>query len=557
MKRKLIRNIAFFIIILSISIGGLLVLLANRYVEPVLRDRLHTLIVRGSDSLYTYQLGSLNASFFGGNAEVQDLHIQIDSNRYAQMEAQHTLPALTMQLDLAKGQVKGVNIFSLLFRKKIHVSEIITQDANIRLLRHIRKEDTLNNALPLWKALQPAIMGIIINKIRLDGISLLYRNADTALSVKLQFDKCNALFKDIRIDSLAEKDTGRIAFTKEISLDFHDLKFRSPDSAYKLKAERISYSSRNKTLEVSDFKLQPTLKDKESFYKAVGMQKAMQVITFEKARFTNLHLDQYFHKNLVLADSVFLDKPTMDIYLDKTMPPAMESKFGKYPHQILLKANSKIRIKGAVINDANLTYTEKAEKTGQEGHLTLDSFNIRISNITNDEGQIKQNGICTAVLQGNLLTKSPITTFFTFYLNSMDGRFDASGNIKNVQADQLNALAVPLANTRLQSFNMQQLQFKVQGDGYSAAADVHMLYNNLFVVLQKKDEETGVTKTKKFLTKIVNRFTLQDNNPGPGGERVAQNVQWARTSNQSFFGLIWKTIFAGMQNIMLHSGQLD
>ncbi|MBD0279470.1 MAG: hypothetical protein ICV81_16135 [Flavisolibacter sp.] len=204
-----------------------------------------------------------------------------------------------------------------------------------------------------------------------------------------------------------------------------------------------------------------------------------------------------------------------------------------------------------------MTYTEKAEKTGQEGHLTLDSFNIRISNITNDEGQIKQNGICTAVLQGNLLTKSPITTFFTFYLNSMDGRFDASGNIKNVQADQLNALAVPLANTRLQSFNMQQLQFKVQGDGYSAVADVHMLYNNLFVVLQKKDEETGVTKTKKFLTKIVNRFTLQDNNPGPGGERVAQNVQWARTSNQSFFGLIWKTIFAGMQNIMLHSGQLD
>ena len=60
-----------------------------------------------------------------------------------------------------------------------------------------------NTAVPLWKAIQSNIKSISIDKINLDGVKLLYRNADTSESVKLQFDRCEALFKNVRIDSAA------------------------------------------------------------------------------------------------------------------------------------------------------------------------------------------------------------------------------------------------------------------------------------------------------------------------------------------------------------------
>jgi hypothetical protein len=75
MQQAMKRSLRRFIIILSaflLFIFCFLMVVAERFVEPILRDRLHTLIIEGSDSLYTYKLGNLDASFFGGNVEVHD-----------------------------------------------------------------------------------------------------------------------------------------------------------------------------------------------------------------------------------------------------------------------------------------------------------------------------------------------------------------------------------------------------------------------------------------------------------------------------------------------------
>jgi hypothetical protein len=85
-----------------------------------------------------------------------------------------------------------------------------------------------------------------------------------------------------------------------------------------------------------------------------------------------------------------------------------------------------------------------------------------------------------------------------------------------------------------------------------------MRYDGLSLVMRKTDEETGQVKTKKFLTKLINRFMIWPDNPGPDGrERAATNRQVSRLTTQSFFGFLWKTIFAGMQDIMMRSGRYE
>lgn len=549
--KKLLKYASFFLLLVFI----VLLLFANRLVEPVLRSRMHTLIIDGSDSLYKYKLGKLNTNFFGGNLEVENLQIRVDSSRYFKMLIDNSLPSLTMQLDLQKGAIKGLGVFSLIFGKQIKVSEIFSKEANIQLSRHVNKENSGHSkTIPLWKLIQPNITSISIDKINLDGVKLLYKHADTSASVKLQFDRCEAMFENIKIDSASSNDAERIGFARDLTMRFYDLKFRTPDSTYKMKAELINYSSLNNVFEIKDFKLQPTLEG-DDFFKYASLQKTRYVIEFAKMRFTNFLLDRFIHENIISADSVFIDTPELNIDSDKTLPPDMESKIGKYPHQKLLQASPLVMIKGMKILHGKVNFTEKAEKTGKTGRLTISEMNTAFSNITNNSSWIKNNPRCEAIVTAKMFETSPIKASFVFDLNSTEGVFDVKGEVHNVTALQLNKVAVPLANIHFTSININALQFQMHGDDFSTLGKVKMRYSDLAFVIRKTDEESGSTKTKKFLTKLVNKFVIYPSNPAYGEERIANDVTYARTSSKSFFGVIWKTIFFGMQNIMMKSGR--
>ena len=131
--------------------------------------------------------------------------------------------------------------------------------------------------------------------------------------------------------------------------------------------------------------------------------------------------------------------------------------------------------------------------------MKLNDLNVTATNVTNDSNAIKKNNECLLTATAKILGTSPMQAQFHFYLADTTGRFDVAGDVKNVTAAQLNALAVPLGNVRLRSFNMKRLDFTMQGDDFSTTSNVTMWYDNLFVVLQKQDDETGEVKTKNFL----------------------------------------------------------
>jgi hypothetical protein len=290
----------------------------------------------------------------------------------------------------------------------------------------------------------------------------------------------------------------------------------------------------------------------------MGRQKVMNTFEFDKAVFSGIRLDRFLHNETIHADSVSVRNLVATMFLDKTYPLDLKSKIGQYPHQVLLRASSIVQVPKVVVHNAALSYTERGEISHRQGKLAINNISGVITNVTNDAALIKKNNKLEARLRGNILGNSPIAINLAFFLDSTDGRFNADGWVQNVTASQLNGLSGPLASTRLQSFNMQQLAFSLSGDDFTARGKVHMKYNNLSVVLQKVDEETGKTERRGFLTRLLNRYVIHPSNPGSSGvERTAQNVAYHRITSQSFFGLIWKTIFTGMQDVMMRREELQ
>lgn len=550
-RKKSIKRILVIAAGIFLLLFAALIIIAEFYVEPVLRKRLQTLIVDGSDSLYTYKIGSLKASLLGGRVEVNDLEIQVDSNRYNLLKAQNNLPALILHLDVQKASIKGINVFALLFSKKVFIDEISSTQSDIKLYRFPKKRDTsiVQNKEPLWKAIQKTIKGVEVNTIKLDGIKLLYKNTEGNDAAKLQFDRCDAIFKDIRIDSSAIVDTSRISYVKNFSFRLNDLKFRTNDSTYKMKAEWITYNSATKLLQIDSFKLQPTLKNDE---RIDSLRKSWYTLLFDRVEFRGLRLDRFLRLNRAEADSVIFQKPVLSIYQDQRGEKSYKSKIGHYPHQELLGADADIAIKGFAALNMHMEVKQLGED-GQEGSFALDDLNVFVQNVVNDPVLIKQNPVCTATANGKIIG-SPIQASFRFYLDSADGRFDVNGRLENVNASQINPLSSTLANVQVPSAKIDAINFFVRGEDFGATADVQMRYNNLSVVFLKRDKETGENSTRNFLNKLVNKYAIYTSNPSSGAERRADGVHAARLTTQSFFGIIWQAVFAGMQNIILKTG---
>src|SRR5688572_22094543 len=224
-----------------VSLIVLFLVFVNGFLKPIIRDRLHTLIVQGSDSLYTYTLGNLKPSFLGASVVVENLQLHIDSNRYRQLIARDALPVVTFELDLVKGSIDGIAIFPLLFGKRVSVSRLRTIDASITLYRHLLPGSALENDPPLWKTIMPVMKSIRVRTVLFDNLRLGFRNTDTADVVRIRFEKCFARLNDFRVDSTSSVDTTRVFFSKDIELDFRALDFVTSDSLYRLQAGAIHY----------------------------------------------------------------------------------------------------------------------------------------------------------------------------------------------------------------------------------------------------------------------------------------------------------------------------
>lgn len=557
-RNKRIRNIliGFFVFLLLLAIAFQVFI--DRWLEPVIKKRLATLIVSGSDSLYAFQLDKINVNFWASSVEVTNLHINVDSLHYAQREKAGNLPALTSEINLSKGSINDIMLLQLVFKKKITIGTILSKNADITLSRHFRKSDkeidTVNQ--PLWKLLQPDIQSIFIDRILLNDINLNYSNADSAKAFHLKFEHCSATVDNTKVDSAAAADTSRILFTKDISILFDNIKLQTPDALYGIEAKQLRYSSEKKLLAADDFKLHPVL-GQQAFYNKIGYDKDRYALDFPKLELINFQFPQWINRNTLSADTIEMTKPRINIYKDRTAKPDMRSKYGKYPHQLLQKTPFAIHVKQVKIIDGTVTYTEKNEKTAMEGKLIFQNLNGKITNVTNDDEWINANPKCITDLHGIFMDRSPIHSVFTFYLDDVkNGSFEVSADMEKVNAAELNPITVPLAQASVKSFDIKELHYYIRGTERTGIGNLLMTYNNLEVELKKVNDDNGKIKDKKLVSFLVNKLVVYPDNPLNGKERKAINIRTDRIPNKSFFNLIWKTLFASVKDIAIRIDSL-
>ena len=552
-----VRNLLIGFVALLLLLAVAFQVFINRYLERVICERLEKLIVYGSDSLYHFKLDHMAVNFWDNSVTVKNLHIGIDSAHYMVREKLSTLPALTFEINLASGSVRGIGLLPLLYARKISIESIVSKKANLSFSRHFRRSDEKIDTgnVPLWKLIQPEIKSININKILLDDLSINYTNADSATAFKWKFEHCSTIIDNTVVDSVSAGDNDRILFSKNVSIQFTDVKLQTSDGLYAIETKKLWYSSAAKNIEFEDFTLHPV--KSKTFYKDVGYDKDRFNLIFPRIRMVDFHLSQWINDNILYIDTVHLVDAQINVYKDRTVKADTRSKLGNYPHQLLHKLPFTINIRQIQIAAARLVYTEKNRESQLEGKLIFHNLNGSIRNVTNDNAFIKKNPNCLVDIKGVVMQNSPLHALFTLHLNdAVRGGFEVKADISKMEAPALNTITVPLSQTAVKSLDISELHFFMKGNERSGTGNLRILYKNLEIDLKKRDDESGKMKNRKLLSFLVNRLVVYRDNPMKGKERRAVDIQTTRNPQKSFFNLIWKTLYNSFKEISIRIDRL-
>ncbi|MES2647388.1 MAG: hypothetical protein V4717_10965 [Bacteroidota bacterium] len=526
----------------------------NTFLKPVIKRSLSKVIVNGSDSLYTFSLKDYTIGPGGRSAVITGLDIQVDSGRYKLLKAAGLLPPMIVSIQVEKASVTGISPWELWRNKNIIASGIVLNGAKVNLQQQQKSTDTIAKGpqKTLYELIKPDINIIDIRRISIQNADILFKTVqkDTLKREAWRFKNAGVIIDDILVDSMSHLDTSKIWYASNLQLALGSFNMNATDGIYKFSAKNTDYNFKDRSVTIEDLKILPAI-SKAAFNKRMGHEADLFTVIIPKINIENFNSSALLIDNFIEAEKIRLTEPDIDIYKDRTAGIDNRSKMGKYPHQLLMKADIAIRVKKLAITKGKLLVTQKSLKTGENGSFKFNNVNGDIVNITNQKADIATNHWLKADLSAAFMGPNTMNAVFNFDLASGNGHFITDATLESLQPSQINPAFRALAEAELGSFKLNQLKYHVEGfDGY-AVGDLTLRYQDLKLNVLKKEDD-GDLKKNGIISLLANMLKIYDHNPMPGeAERKAINIRDERLPNKNFFGLVVRTMLKCTQEIAL------
>lgn len=539
----------FGILVLIVAFGAMF--LSARW-KPILTEKIKAGVYNGSHHLYRIDFKSINLNVITGSLALRDVTLTPDTAVFDSLKKKQLAPAHTFELKLKKLQISRVGILTAYFKKRIDVKEILLQKPSINMIfnKVTRKPDSIKDEKSLYEQISKTFKSVHVKSIKIVDADFDYINKTAAKKTKNSIKHLDININDFLLDSLSGSDTTRFYYTKDASFQIAGYKSVTKDKMYSMKVDTIKGSTASKKIAVSGFKLTP-LYDELTFARKYKIQKDRYNLSFDKIEFNGvdfigLNTDEKLH-----AKSLKIGPANVEVFMSRESPPPPGFDKGQnYPHMALKRLNMPILIDTVKIRNVNVKYAEFNPASKKIGSVDFKALTGNILNVTNDSLQLIKKNHALADLNTLLMGTGKLNVKIDFNLTDKNGTFTYSGRLGKFDMKNLNPLSKSLGLVEIESGNIQQVDFKANGNLRSATGSMSMLYTNLKVKLLSDNIDGEGTKKKDFLSFLANTILVKDENPQKGEAPRTANMTNTRINSASFFNLMWKTVFVGIKDIV-------
>lgn len=538
------KRILTFIVSFLVLIGAA-ILVWSIYKKQFLRSKVTDAVAGGSQGLYAIEFGKLDMDEVNGNLSVTDLRLQPDTLRYNEMAQTNRMPAILAHLKIPSLKVSGVKTPRALLNKEIEGGKVLIENPEIELFFTNRGKDSLKRVpdKELYEQLLGNLSKIAIDTVSIVNATVITRNLEDGKKL-MQFDSVQIDLYKVAVDSIHSKDSTRFLFAENAGMLCRKISWKDKRGLYEFIITEVDFNTRGQRMAIGRIGINPLLPEAK-FLQQFKYANDRFDIEMKNVQLVNLDVTSLM-KQAIKADSLIVGNSHFKIYRDISYPHDGRNRLDQLPHQQLMKLSLPLIIKEASFPSSFIEYKERNGQSDQSGKVQFYNVSVRISNLTNDTATLKAFPVCKLRFNSRFLNKAPIQATINFYPLDAKGKFTIDGSLGPMPATAVNQLAVPMGLAKIEKGTIRKLSFSFTGNDYGADGPVTIRYDDLGVILLKKDEEDN-SLDKKKLASLMAKIVIKKSNPGKNGELRTARVHFERDTKRSFFHLLWKSIFTGVK----------
>lgn len=548
MNRKWIILLAS-VAVLATGVFIYLKLRGSKDFEPLIKEKLQQVVKEGSDSLYILNIGNIDVDVVNSQIVVKDATLDIDSIRLKELDAIQQAPNDVYKISLQNLVIDGINVDDLLNKDAVDLSILYIKEPVVEIYHHKRAYNyTPPDTVSLYKKIAQQVGHLSLKNLWLTNVDFRYYNVANENELT-QFKNLNINFKDILVDSTTQDDSTRFLYAKDALITLKDYSLVTSDSLYNFHIDSFALNAGSGNLALTNISLRPR-GEKNDFSKKLQFYKDRYDIKIEQASIQKIDWWKLLSEEGFSAEQILLEKGSIEVFADRTLPDQGKNKVGNYPHQLLTRLELPVMIQKISVNDVDVTYTELNNKTGKQGSIVFGSVDGTFLNVTNMESAIIANNYLTLDANAQLMNKGPLHALFKFDLaNAKKGTFSLDIEIGKMNGTDFNTATRNLGLFEIKSADIDKIAVHMTAGDNSSSGTVAFFYDNLKVeVLKQKKDENGQMKKQGFISFIANSFIIEKSNKAGDKNKDPKRVYYKRDPQKSFFNLIWKTIFTGLSD---------
>lgn len=543
---KIGKWIAIAGLILIVIAGGISIYFSVRW-KPVLTEKIKEVVYKGSKHLYRINFKDIHLNILTGSVTVDSILLAPDTAVFNADKRSGTAPTHLFRVKLEKLQLRRIGILTVYFKKKIEMNDIILEHPSINMIYNkvYKRPDTSKDIRSLYQRISKTLRSVHIKGIKIEDADFDYVSGETGMilhSVK----HLNVKVKDFLLDAHAEEDTTRFYYTKDAAFEIAGYHSLSKDKMYTMKVDTITGSATGKTVHIKGFRMVPMYPDLK-FSRMLKTQKDRYDLAFDHINFKGLDFTKLNTDGILHAQSLEIKQADAKVFMNREMPPGHGDKSRNFPHMALKRLPVETTIDTLKLKKINIAYTEYNPITQQRGVVHIDQLNGHILNVTNDSVSLVKSRYAVASLDAFLVKAAQLHININFDLLSANAAFTFKGNIGKVDMVKINPLAASLGLLKLESGQIQKMDFEASANAAGSNGIMHMYYNNLKIELMKEGEDGRPAKKKGFLSFIANTFIVKNENPSGKDPVRTAKIHFERPEGASFFNLLWKSVLVGMR----------
>lgn len=538
-KHKFLKILVVTVGVLILGALGVARWAAQHY-EKIIKEQLPGISMRSTNGLYHITFNDLSINIFTLTVTVHDIKIWHDRERMKQMRGDSTAPKYYVGIEIPKMEVHHIAWDKLLGNQEMNCGQLkfIRPQVSMTYLPEMPepKKDSTKK--------QPGIERIFAGEVAVKNGKFTYITHKAGKNSTVYLEGANISLTDWEFTPKATKDTSKFLYAKNAIINFKSFRQQKEDGLYTIRGKAIYFEPLRDSLQILGLQIVPRL-NRDEFYRQRGKQGDYYDFSFPFISCSKIDWKTLMKDGRMNIELVRMKNVVMSDYFSRIPPPNMESKFGKFPHQLLMKLELPLNIRRINLYNATGSYTELSRVTKHTGTLLFTNVNGSITNVTNMQDAIQKDSHCMISLRGKFMRQSDIAANFDLLLTSKSGAFSVSSYLKSLDAEQINTTAQALALAEIKSAHISRLDMNITGNENESHGHFAMQYNNLKINLQKMNSDSSGLRRRGFLSFIANNIFLFPANPMPDDSLRTVDTRIERDKYKSFFNLIWANIFDG------------